>query len=108
MVFPRGGDVPRHPSQLYEAFFEGIVLFTVLYLLARRPNIRRTPGALFGALLIGYGLCRIGIEYVREPDQQIGLLYQYFTMGQLLSLPMIMAGMAVIVYGRKHQTVPAR
>ena len=101
MIFPYGGDLPRHPSQLYEAFLEGICLFTVMFFMARRPDIRRTPGVLFGTLLIGYGLCRIIVEYFREPDQQIGLILQYFSMGQLLSLPMILAGIAIVVYAKK-------
>jgi phosphatidylglycerol:prolipoprotein diacylglycerol transferase len=108
IVFPRGHDVPRHPSQLYEAFLEGICLFTVMFLLARNATIRRTPGLLFGTFLIGYGLCRATVEYFREPDEQIGFIFQYFSMGQLLSLPMIIAGIIIIIHAKKHKTSPAR
>lgn len=102
MCFPHGGaEVPRHPSQLYEAGLEGLVLGAVLFLLARNDKIRRAPGALFGALLVGYGLCRAFVEYFREPDVQVGLLFQYVTMGQLLCVPMIIAGVVIIKYARK-------
>lgn len=102
--FPKGGDFPRHPSQLYEAFLEGIVLFVVLHLLARRPDFRRAPGALFGTMLAGYGICRFIVEFYREPDPQIGFILDYFSMGQLLCLPMIIVG-AFFVY---HATKKSR
>ncbi|HYE52320.1 MAG TPA: prolipoprotein diacylglyceryl transferase [Azospirillaceae bacterium] len=89
---PRAGGVPRHPSQLYEAFLEGIVLFVVLWLLARRPEIRARHGYIAGCFLIGYGLSRIVVEFFREPDAQLGYLAGVVTMGQLLSLPMVLAG----------------
>ena len=105
VLFPYGGGLPRHPSQLYESFLEGVVLFAVIFFMARRPHIRRTPGILFGTLLIGYGISRIIIEYFREPDPQIGLILNYFSMGQLLSLPMIIAGATIIWHAKKTKTV---
>ena len=105
VIFPNGGGLPRHPSQFYEAFLEGIVLFTVLFFMARKEHIRRQPGLLFGTFLIGYGLARFFVEFFREPDPQIGLLFQYFTLGQLLSLPMILIGVLLVRYVRKkHAT----
>ncbi len=103
MVFPQGGPLPRHPSQLYEAFLEGICLFTVLYLAARKKAVRHTEGLLFGMFVTGYGLCRFFVEFFREPDPQIGFILQYFTMGQVLSLPMIFIGLYIIHYARKRQ-----
>ena len=99
--FPAGGGLPRHPSQLYEAFLEGIVLFIVLFFMSRNAKIRRMHGVLFGTLLIGYGLSRFVVEFVREPDPQLGLFAEYFSMGQILCLPMIIAGAMVIQFARK-------
>ena len=100
--FPYGGGLPRHPSQLYEAFLEGIVLFAVLYLLSRKAHIRRKPGILLGVFCLGYGLSRFVVEFYREPDPQIGLIADYFSMGQILSLPMMLIGLFVIHYARKR------
>lgn len=102
VIFPRGGPLPRHPSQLYEALLEGAVLFTVLALLARWENIRAKPGVLTGVFLIGYGLSRIIVEFFRQPDPQIGLIDSYFTMGQILSMPMIIGGLALIFWARRN------
>jgi phosphatidylglycerol:prolipoprotein diacylglycerol transferase len=96
-VFPRGGPLPRHPSQLYEAFLEGVVLFVVLWLLSRNERIRAKPGVLGGVFLIGYALSRIIVEFVREPDVQVGFLIGGATMGQLLSLPILVAGLYLVV-----------
>ena len=102
MVFPRGGDMPRHPSQLYEAFLEGIVLFGVMYVLSHNENIRKKRGMLFAAMLIGYGMCRFIVEYVREPDPQLGLYFgNLLSMGQMMCLPMILAGIVVMRYARQ-------
>ncbi len=98
MVFPRGGDLPRHPSQLYEAVLEGLVLFLVLLALAHKDKIRNKPGIISGVFLIGYGLSRFTIEFFREPDEQIGYLMTYFTMGQLLCVPMVLGGLTCIFY----------
>jgi phosphatidylglycerol:prolipoprotein diacylglycerol transferase len=104
MIFPAGGAFPRHPSQLYEFFLEGILLFTVLWLL-RIPHYRDNwhPGAILSAFLIGYGLCRIFVELFREPDTQLGLLFGIMTMGQLLSLIMIIGGGLILYFKPKSQ-----
>ncbi|MFN3827858.1 MAG: prolipoprotein diacylglyceryl transferase [Micavibrio sp.] len=97
MVFPYGGPMPRHPSQIYEAFSEGLLLFIVMMILAHREKIRNRPGILSAVFLTGYALSRITVEFFREPDQQIGYIAQYFTMGQILCLPML-AGAAILVW----------
>ncbi len=89
MVFPSGGPMPRHPSQLYEAFLEGVVLLTVLLVLSRR---KRADGFMLGMLLTLYGTFRILVEFVREPDLQLGFVAGQFTMGQLLSVPVLLGG----------------
>lgn len=89
MVFPSGGPLPRHPSQLYEAFLEGFVLLAVMLVLARR---KRADGFMLGTLLALYGTFRILVEFVREPDLQLGFVAGQITMGQLLSVPMALAG----------------
>jgi phosphatidylglycerol:prolipoprotein diacylglycerol transferase len=101
MVFPDGGPLPRHPSQLYEAGLEGIVLFCVLAVLAHRTGAPKRRGTLSGAFLIGYGLCRCTVELFRQPDPQIGFLAGGLTMGILLSLPMIAVGIVLILRARR-------
>jgi phosphatidylglycerol:prolipoprotein diacylglycerol transferase len=96
MVFPNGGPIPRHPSQLYQAFLEGVLLFTVLFLLSRREWVRARAGLLTGVFLTGYGLARITGEFFREPDKFLGFLFAGATMGQLLSIPMVLAGIWLI------------
>lgn len=92
-VFPNGGPEPRHPSQLYEAGLEGIVLFLVLVWLVWGPKKLKTPGFVGGAFICGYGLSRITVEFFRVPDPQLGyLLDGWLTMGMILSLPMVLAG----------------
>lgn len=98
MVFPdpRAGNVARHPSQLYEALLEGLLLFFILWLYASKP---RPVMAISGLFLLIYGIFRCCIEFIREPDQHIGYLeFNWLTMGQLLSLPMIALGFVLIVY----------
>jgi phosphatidylglycerol:prolipoprotein diacylglycerol transferase len=107
VVFPTGGPEPRHPSQLYEAILEGLVLFVVLWLLARRPDIRRRPGIVTGVFLIGYGLARFLVEFVRQPDPQLGFLWLGATMGQILSLPMILGGAAILAWAARRRPVEA-
>lgn len=104
VIFPYGGGLPRHPSQLYEALLEGLVLFLVMFFAARNPAIRRTTGMLFGIFVAGYGLSRFIVEFYREPDPQVGLILEYFSMGQLLSLPMLFAGIYLIHHARKSKT----
>ena len=109
MVFhdPRAGGVPRHPSQLYEALLEGVVLFAVLWWFTRRP---RPVMAASGVFLIGYGLARTLVELVRVPDAHLGYLaFGWVTMGQVLTLPMIAAGIALAVLAsiRSEPSTPA-
>jgi phosphatidylglycerol---prolipoprotein diacylglyceryl transferase len=92
MVFPHGGPFPRHPSQLYQAFLEGIVLFVVLALVSRTDVARARPGFVAGAFLVGYAVARLIGELFREPDAHLGFLFGPLTMGMLLSLPMLAAG----------------
>ncbi|AZL16464.1 prolipoprotein diacylglyceryl transferase [Rickettsiales endosymbiont of Stachyamoeba lipophora] len=96
VVFQYGGNIPRHPSQLYEAFFEGVVLFAVLNLLYFKTNISQYAGRLSGVFLLGYGVFRLLVENFREPDFQLGLLFGSLTMGQILSIPMILFGIILI------------
>lgn len=96
MVFPHGGPLARHPSQLYEALLEGLALFVALAWLWRKEALRRRIGWLSGAFLVGYGLARSLAEFFREPDAHIGFLVGGVTMGQILSLPMIAAGLWLI------------
>ena len=107
MVFPHGGPLPRHPSQLYEAALEGLLLFVVLFALAQSPAIRARPGMLGGIFLAGYGLARITAELFREPDAHLGFLLGAVTMGQVLSVPMILLGAFLILRARPLQVRPA-
>ncbi|MEJ2718955.1 MAG: prolipoprotein diacylglyceryl transferase [Deltaproteobacteria bacterium] len=100
IVFPLGGSLPRHPSQLYEALFEGPVLFAILWWLRLRV---RQPGEVLVSFLIGYGIFRFTIEFFREPDPQIGFIMKWFTMGQILCTCMIVAGLGLLIYLRKVQ-----
>ena len=97
MVFPGGGEEPRHPSQLYEAALEGVVLFTILSILAHKAWVRERPGIIAGTFLIGYGLSRMFVELFREPDWYLGFVVGQATMGQLLCIPMILAGLGFII-----------
>jgi phosphatidylglycerol---prolipoprotein diacylglyceryl transferase len=98
MVFPDAGYLPRHPSQLYEAALEGILLFAVLWWLGRKV---RLPGFLFGVFILGYGMCRFIVEFFREPDLHMGFLSLGMTMGQWLSLPMVIVGIGFLLYSRR-------
>ncbi len=104
MVFPdiAAGPFPRHPSQLYEAALEGVVLFLVL-LVARRMGALRRPGLTTGIFAIGYGVARIVCEFFREPDAQLGFLFGGATMGMLLSLPLIAAGVGFLVHALRSR-----
>lgn len=97
MEFPYGGEFPRHPSQLYEAGLEGLVLFTVMAVMAHREKIRARYGFLSGVFLAGYGIFRAFVEFFREPDLQIGLIGGVISMGQILCIPMVLAGLYLIV-----------
>ncbi|HRP78755.1 MAG TPA: prolipoprotein diacylglyceryl transferase [Aquamicrobium sp.] len=101
-VFPNGGPEPRHPSQLYEALLEGLVLFVVLRLLTHRALKLKTPGFVAGAMVAVYGASRIFVEFFREPDAHIGYLAGgWLTMGMVLSLPMVLIGAGVMLYARR-------
>jgi phosphatidylglycerol:prolipoprotein diacylglycerol transferase len=101
MIFPGGGDLPRHPSQLYEFFCEGVILFIILWVFSKK---KRPLGAVSGLFLLCYGLIRFGLEFLREPDQQIGFVaFGWLTKGQLLSLPMIGLGVLLLVWAYKRK-----
>lgn len=101
--FPSAPDrLPRHPSQLYEAFLEGLVLFIILNVLYRRAEIRNRPGIISGCFLAGYGVFRFIVEFFRAPDAHLGLLSLGMSMGQILSLPMILIGAAIIIYVQRN------
>jgi len=102
MVFPNGGPVLRHPSQLYQALLEGALLLAIMWGLSRRPVVLARPGMLVGVFLTGYALARITGEFFREPDAFLGFLFAGITMGQLLSLPMLAVGLWLI--GRRAPT----
>ncbi|MCC2111825.1 MAG: prolipoprotein diacylglyceryl transferase [Hyphomicrobiales bacterium] len=102
--FPNGGPLPRHPSQLYEAALEGLVLFLVLRLLTHSRLALHQPGRVAGAFAILYALFRIFAEFFREPDVQIGYLAGGLTMGMALSLPLLVAGIWIIAKTRSPQT----
>jgi phosphatidylglycerol:prolipoprotein diacylglycerol transferase len=109
MVFPTDeAQLPRHPSQLYEAGLEGIVLFVVLFLLIRNPAVRRRHGLVTGVFLAGYGVARIFVEFFREPDAFLGFLRFGTTMGQWLSLPMLVVGAYLIWRARRLEPQPAK
>ena len=113
MEFPRAPDcpsfpdvcVPRHPSQLYEAMMEGVVLFVLMFALSRREGLRARFGLLTGIFLIGYAIARIAGECFREPDSFLGFLPFGTTMGQILSIPMLLAGLWLTVRACRRQGV---
>ena len=98
--------MPRHPSQLYEATLEGIVLFCALAVLIRLGALRR-PGLIVGSFAILYGLARIAGEFFREPDAQLGFLWGGLTMGMLLSIPMILAGIGFVAVALRRSAAQA-
>ena len=104
MVFPTGGPEPRHPSQLYQALLEGLLLFVLLWLYARGP---RRLGEVSAAFLVGYGLLRFTAEFWREPDAHLGLLGLGLSMGQWLSLPLVLAGAALWGWAHRQRATAA-
>ena len=100
MVFPAGGPLPRHPSQLYEAALEGVVLFTLLWWVWRMPAVRARRGYVTGLFLVGYAVARLLSELFRQPDAHIGFLLGGVTMGQLLSLPLVAVGLHLMLRAR--------
>ena len=97
MVFPRGGPSSRHPSQIYEAVGEGVLLFSILILLVQSEPLRRRPGFLTGIFFAGYGIIRIIVEFFRQPDVHIGFLSLGLTTGQWLSAPLVVIGFILIL-----------
>lgn len=103
VVFPNGGPIARHPSQLYESILEGAVLFIVLFVLSRNEKIRARPGMLMGVFVAGYGTARIIAEFFREPDAYIGFLAFGTTWGQWLSIPMVIIGLFFIIRSKPRE-----
>jgi phosphatidylglycerol:prolipoprotein diacylglycerol transferase len=101
VVFPRGGLAPRHPSQLYEAVLEGLVLFVILFFLRRSQAVRQRTGLLTGVFFVGYAVSRAIVETVRQPDTHLGLLAFGSTMGQCLSVPLFAGGLYFILRARR-------
>jgi phosphatidylglycerol:prolipoprotein diacylglycerol transferase len=101
MVFPNAGPLPRHPSELYEAAMEGVLLYIILAVMVRSGALRR-PGLVSGSFLMGYGIFRIIGETFREPDVQIGFLWNGVTMGMVLSVPMVLIGAGAIVWALRR------
>jgi phosphatidylglycerol:prolipoprotein diacylglycerol transferase len=104
VIFPSVDPQPRHPSQLYELGLEGVALFVVLWLFSRKP---RPLGAVSGVFLLGYGTFRFLVEFTREPDSFLGFLAMGLTMGQWLSLPMIVGGVVMLVWAYRRRSQPA-
>lgn len=105
MVFPQANDgIARHPSQIYQFLGEGVLLFVLLWAYARKP---RATGQISGVFLTGYGVLRFVAEYFREPDDFLGLRALNWSQGQWLSLPMIVAGIAIFVWATRRNERPA-
>ena len=106
MIFPTGGDLPRHPSQLYEAGLEGLLLFLIVWTYSRKP---RPLGAVAGLFATGYSCARIFVEFFRVPDPQLGYLYGgWLTMGQILCLPLLTVGVALLLYAAYQARHPQK
>jgi phosphatidylglycerol:prolipoprotein diacylglycerol transferase len=105
IVFPNGGSLPRHPSQLYEGALEGLGLLVLLYVFMRMGALKR-PGTILGAFALFYGLARSFCEFFREPDPQLGFLWGGLTMGMLLSVPLMLVGIWLILWARKRPPLP--
>ena len=103
MVFPTNGPECRHPSQLYEAALEGVLLFTVLALINR---LKPPNGTVFWSFITGYGLCRMVVEFFREPDAHIGFIFGQMSMGQVLSVPMILIGATMLALTLRAKPAP--
>jgi phosphatidylglycerol:prolipoprotein diacylglycerol transferase len=101
MVFPNGGPEPRHPSQLYEAVLEGLVLFIVIKIATDRYHALARPGLVAGIFALGYGMARFFVEFFREPDAQLGPVFGFLTAGMLLSLPLVAIGIWLILRARR-------
>lgn len=104
IIFPAGGLEPRHPSQLYEALLEGILLFYILFFINKFSNVRhKFPGLIIGIFIFGYGIARIFVEFFREPNIVIYFFSNEITMGQLLSIPLLIIGLITIIFAIKQK-----
>ncbi len=101
VIFPGGGPLPRHPSQLYEAFLEGPVALCIIFLVWR---MKRPSGTVLWSFFVVYGLFRSSVEFFREPDQQIGFIGGVLSMGQILSIPMILIGTGMILHLNRQKS----
>ena len=101
IIYPNIDNLPRHPSQLYEAFFEGIILFLVLWIVREKKINKNANGLITGIFLLLYGSFRFLLEFLREPDSHLGLFFELFSMGQLLSIPLIVFGLFIIAKKNK-------
>jgi len=106
MIFPGSDGQPRHPSQLYEAALEGVLLFVILYVAIRLGGLRRV-GFITGIFVLGYAVARITCEFFRQPDPQLGFLFGGATMGMLLSLPLVVAGLGLIIFALRGKSAGA-
>ena len=103
IIFPNSGNLARHPSQIYEAILEGLILFILINYLALKKQLLFKTGYISGFFLISYSLLRIFSENFREPDMHLGYFFNYFSMGTLLSLMSLMAGLIIILYIKKNE-----
>ena len=97
IIYPQIDNNPRHPSQLYEAFFEGVILFIILFFYFNKNLNKNITGNASALFLIFYSVFRFTIEFLREPDLQLGLFFNYFSMGQILCIPLIFAGLIILL-----------
>lgn len=102
-IFPGSDYMPRHPSQLYEAILEGLVLFIILYISLTYKAKLKYRGYISGLFLVFYSISRIFVEFFREPDSHIGYIYHYFSMGQILSIPLMLGGFLLISISMKNE-----
>ena len=103
IIYPSIDDLPRHPSQIYEALFEGLILFIILYFYFIRKNYNNNYGIVSGLFLFFYSFFRFLIEFLREPDPHLGLYYNFISMGQLLSIPLLIFGIIIILYNAQNK-----
>ena len=103
VIFPQAGNAPRHPSQLYEALLEGVLLFIIINFLAFNKKLLFKPGYISGYFLIFYSILRIISEYFREPDKHLGYFFNYFSLGVLLSLLTVLFGCLIIFLSKKNE-----
>jgi phosphatidylglycerol:prolipoprotein diacylglycerol transferase len=102
MIYTSIDYIPRHPSQLYEAFLEGILLFLILLYIFNKNYSINKEGRLSAIFLIFYGIFRFAIEFLREPDYHIGLFYNFFTMGQILCIPLVLIGFFILLKNKTY------